>query len=192
MKKRLLAISGKRFSGKDTLAALLVERARVEHGVTLTAHAFAGESKRLFVVEEQRGGNDVDLARLVGDRAYKEQWRPRLTAFTERSLAADPLVFCRSVADAIEVEATPSIVTDVRLTHEVEHLRARFELHLVRLVRSDAARLASGWVYAAKADEHHTETELDDPSWWDATITNDAATTELEAEAARLLRRWLR
>lgn len=43
MKKPLLALSGKRFSGKDTLAALLVESA-ARRGITLETAAFAGES----------------------------------------------------------------------------------------------------------------------------------------------------
>jgi len=105
--RRLLAVSGKRFSGKDTFAAALVEHAR-RRGVTLATYAFADQSKRLFVAEEAQRGVTVDLARLLGDRAYKEQWRPRLTAFTVAAIAADPLVFCREVVR--RVEASPQAV----------------------------------------------------------------------------------
>lgn len=189
MKKPVLALSGKRFSGKDTLAAMLVDAA-AKRGVTLETHAFAAESKRLFVAREAARGVVVDLDRLQNDRSYKEARRPELTAFTVESLAADPLVFCRSVADRIAASAAPSLITDVRLRLEVEHLRPRFDLHLVRIARSDAARAASGWSFVASVDGHHTETELDDPSLWDEVIANDGTRDELRATAEALIERW--
>jgi phosphomevalonate kinase len=186
MKKRVLGLSGKRFSGKDTLAAMLVARAAAR-GLRLVTHAFAAESKRLFAQREPR----VELERLLGERDYKERWRPALTAFTVESLAADPLVFCRSVADRIAGSADAALVTDVRLRVEVAHLRERFDLALLRLTRSDAARAASGWSYAASVDEHHTETELDDPSLWDEVISNDGTLDDLAARADALVTRAL-
>lgn len=186
MKRPLLALSGKRFSGKDTLAALLAESA-AKHGVSLGAHAFAAESKRMFVEREAARGVAVDLDRLQKDRAYKEQWRPRLTAFTVESLAEDPLVFCRRVADRIEASNAPSLIIDVRLRLEVEHLRPRFELHLVRIARSDASRASSGWSYVPSVDDHHTETELDDATLWDDAIANDGTLEALRASAEALI-----
>ena len=185
MNKLLLAISGKRFSGKDTLAALLVEHAQ-KRGITLETYAFAAESKRMFTDEQAAAGITVDLERLQHDREYKELWRPQLTAFTMESLARDPLVFCRSVAGRIEASSTSSLVTDVRLRLEVEHLRPRFRLHLVRITRSDESRAASGWKYTPSADDHRTETDLDDPSLWDEVLTNDGSLEELSAKAAAL------
>ena len=179
---RVLAISGKRFSGKDTFAAMLVAAAK-KRGVVLETYAFAAESKRLFAAREP----DVDLARLLGDRDYKEAIRPRLTAFTVESLAADPLVFCRSVADRIAAAPLRALVTDVRLRQEVVHLRSRFTLRLLRLQRSDDARRSSGWVYSEAADGHLTETDLDDPSLWDEVVPNDGTLAELEARAEAII-----
>lgn len=186
MAKLLLAISGKRFSGKDTLAALLVEHAR-KRGVVLHTYAFAAESKRMFTAQQAAAGITVDVERLQHDREYKELWRPQLTTFTMESLAADPLVFCRSVADRIDASSSSSLVTDVRLRLEVEHLRPRFELHLVRIARSDQARAASGWKFTPSADEHRTETDLDDPSLWDEVLTNDGSLAELAAKAEAVI-----
>jgi phosphomevalonate kinase len=112
-----------------------------------------------------------------------------LTAFTVASLAVDPLVFCRSVADRIEAEHEPSLVVDVRLRLEVEHLRGRFDLHLVRIVRSDEARARSGWKQTAGVDDHHTETELDDPALWDEVVDNDGTLEDLNAKARALATR---
>ena len=187
MKKRLLAITGKRFSGKDTLAALLVARAAAR-GLTLETCAFAAESKRMFV---EQNAEAVDLERLLGDREYKEHWRPQLTAFTMEALAQDPLVFCRRVADRIALSPHAALVTDVRLRLDVEHLRARFDLHLVRIARSDDARAASGWTYAAATDGHETETQLDDVSLWDEIIENDGSLVDLGTQADALIARAL-
>ena len=184
--KKLLALSGKRFSGKDTLAALLVTSA-ARRGLTLPTYAFAAESKRMFVTREAARGVEVDLARLQEDRAYKEQWRPKLTAFTVESLATDPLVFCRSVAERIEASSHPSLVTDVRLRLEIDHLRPRFDLHLVRIARSDVSRTTSGWTYLASADDHHTETELDDPTLWNEVLDNNGSLDDLATHAEALL-----
>lgn len=179
--RKLLAISGKRFSGKDTFAGAL-RRHALGAGVSLELHAFAAESKRLFA--DTRG--DVDLGRLSTDRAYKESLRPELTRFTVDAIARDPLVFCRAVADRIAAAGSPSLVTDLRLRLEIEHLRSRFDLRVVRLARPDARRAESGWRYDPTADEHPTETELDDPSLWHELVVNDGTLAELDEKAAQV------
>lgn len=166
---RVLGISGKRFTGKDTFAGFF----------DVPVFAFASESKRMFAARNQ----DIDFDRLMTDRAYKEAVRPRLTEFTVTEIARDPLVFCRSVADRI---TGPSLISDVRLKLEVEHLRSRFDFKLVRLVRSDALRASSGWTWTDGVDTHHTETELDDPSLWDEVVTNEGSIEELRGRAQAL------
>lgn len=180
---RVLCISGKRFAGKDTLARLLVEAAG-RRGVTLATYAFAGESKRMFASARP----EIDLARLLDDRAYKETWRPQLTQFTVESLAADPLVFVREVMRRIEA---PALITDLRLRLELDHLRAVCEPHVVRITRSDEHRAASGWQFDAAKDTHHTETELDEPALWSEVVPNDGTVVELAARADELVNRWL-
>jgi phosphomevalonate kinase len=169
---RLLALSGKRFSGKDTLAAR-----------RLASHAFAGESKRMFAARNA----EVDLERLTTDRAYKERWRPSLTAFTVEALAADPLVFARAVAARIDATGAPALISDLRLRRELDFLRPRYALHVARLHRGDEQRAASGWRFTPEVDGHHTETELDDPALWDSVVPNDGELDALRAQAASLV-----
>jgi phosphomevalonate kinase len=187
---RVLALSGKRFAGKDTVAAMLVELAR-ERGVAVSTYAFAGESKRLFVQQQRASGVEVELAALLADRSYKEAWRPKLTEFTVESLRADPLIFCRAVADRIETSEGRAVVTDLRLRLEIEHLRARFELYVVRITRPDSLRASSGWQYSPEADGHPTETELDDPGLWDEELINDGTMAQLRERVASRFSRWL-
>ncbi len=188
--RRVLALSGRRFAGKDTLAGVLVALAR-ERGVGLTTHAFAAESKRLLVAEMRAQGVEVELERLLHDRGYKEQWRPRLTACTMAALRRDPLVFCRAVADRIAGADGAAVITDLRLRGEVEHLRARFELYVLRVTRPDPLRAAAGWRATPGVDDHPTETALDDPSLWDGVVANDGDLELLRVRAQARLTAWL-
>lgn len=185
---QVVCLSGKRFSGKDTLARLMVEAAR-RRGIELATYAFAAESKRMFAAARP----EIELARLLDDRAYKETWRPQLTQFTVDALARDPLVFVREVMRRIEEAGDrPALITDLRLRLELDHLRGRGHgrgtPHVVRLLRSDARRAASGWSFDAAKDTHHTETELDDPSLWTATIDNNGSEADLAAHADALIK----
>ena len=164
---KILAVSGKRFSGKDTFASK----------IPLPSHAFAAESKRLFALENPA----IDLDRMLNDRAYKEANRPALTAFTVASIERDPLVFCRAVFERMLAAGVPAMISDLRLRLEVDYLRPRCELTVVRVERSD--RAASGWVFTPGVDDHFTETELDDRTLWDRVVMNDGTLAELEAQA---------
>lgn len=188
--RRVLALSGRRFAGKDTLAGVLVARAR-ERGVPLVTYAFAAESKRLLVDEMRAQGVEVELERLLHDRGYKELWRPRLTACTVAALGRDPLVFCRAVAGRIAGSRQAAVITDLRLRGELEHLRSRFDLRVLRVQRPDPLRAAAGWRATAGVDDHATETELDDPALWDEVFANDGDLAALDGAVRSRLDAWL-
>lgn len=187
----VLAISGKRFFGKDTFAAMLVKHARVL-GYALPTYAFADESKRMFAALEEARGEDINLERLLHERDYKERVRPALTRFTVEALSRDPLVFCRAVAQRIETEGRPAVITDLRLRVEHAHLASRFALRVVRLARSDGARRSSGWEWKDGVDDHHTECELDDPSLWHEVVDNSGTLEELSEKAEATIATFLR
>lgn len=188
--RRVVALSGKRFAGKDTLAGEVVVQAAAR-GALVELFAFAAESKRMFAAWQAARGVEVSLAGLLADRAYKELWRPRLTEFTLAALREDPLVFCRAVADRMAAARGFAIVTDLRLRSEVIHLRSRFELWVVRVTRSSALREASGWRYTPGVDDHSTETELDDPGLWDEEFLNDGTRAQLGSRVAGRVMGWL-
>jgi phosphomevalonate kinase len=188
--RRVLVLSGRRFAGKDTLAGVLVALAR-ERGLSLTTYAFAAESKRLLVEQMRAQGVEVELERLLHDRGYKEQWRPRLTECTVAALARDPLIFCRAVAERIECSPEPAVITDLRLRGEVEYLRSRFIVHVLRVQRPDPLRAAAGWRETAGVDDHPTETDLDDPALWDEVVANDGDLAALQTRAQAQLDAWL-
>ncbi|RYE82035.1 MAG: hypothetical protein EOO75_21315 [Myxococcales bacterium] len=187
---RVLALSGKRFVGKDTLGALLVERARA-HGITLERVALADESKRAFVEDEARQGRHVDLARLLGDRSYKESVRPRLSRYTEDALARDRHVFCRRVLGRPAGPGAALLLTDLRLASDAAFLRAACRSYLVRLRCDDATRQRLGWHHDPVVDTHWTETDLDDHPDWDEVVDNPGDMVGLGLLADGVLARYV-
>lgn len=184
--RRLLAISGKRFSGKSTLAAMICELARTR-GVDMRHYAFADERKRMFAAAQRARGVEVDADRLSDDRAYKEKWRPQMTEFTFAAMQADPQVFVREIARRIEADPHPALISDLRLRVEVDWLVEHFDLVSVRVVRSDPKRAQHGWVFDADRDDHYTETELDDYDGWTETVMNQSTLEDLNGRAADIL-----
>lgn len=185
----VLAISGKRLFGKDTLARLLCDQAAAA-GRPLVRRAFADESKEAFVARLAEAGHSVDLERLSTDRAYKEEWRPRLTEFTEAELARDPQVFCKRVFEAPLPEGVWGfLISDLRLEVEVDCLRERGAF-LARLHCSDEVRAELGWSHVPGVDDHRTETELDDRRDWDAELENPGDLAAFGARAEALLEQF--
>jgi phosphomevalonate kinase len=189
--RRVLAISGKRFSGKDTLAEMIGELAR-SRGAELQTYAFANESKRMFADAQHELGVSIDVDRLSSDRGYKEGWRPHLTQFTVDAIAADHLVFVRRVAERIAADPRPALISDMRLRVEVEWLQSEFDLVSIRIVRANDKRAACGWTFDAAKDDHHTETELDDFDGWTETVVNQGSFEELNRRADDIVTAFLR
>lgn len=185
-RKLVLALSGKRYSGKDSLAAAVIDEAS-SRGIALRRRALADACKIAFCEEMAAVGITIDATSLIADRATKERWRPALTVFTERELAADPQVFCRQILD--EPHDDPVLITDVRLRSEVAMLTLRADPIFARVVRSDESRRSSGWSFTKGVDDHRTETELDDWDGWSEIVRNEGPTSELATFARRLVDR---
>ena len=183
----IIALSGKRFAGKDTFADALIARLHAL-GVSLPKGAFATECKRAFAEDEHTQGREVDVNRLLNERAYKEQLRPTLTAFTERSLAQDSLVFVRGVLARFAPFGC-GLISDLRLQLELDFLRQHTQLLSVRLERSDQHREESGWRFTPGTDDHRTETELDHEKSWGLVLSNDGSLDEWKAQAEELAAR---
>ena len=183
----IIALSGKRFAGKDTFADALVAKMSAL-GMSLPKGAFATECKQAFAEDERAQGHPVDVARLLSERAYKEQLRPALTAFTERALAKDPLVFVRGVLARFESFGC-GLISDLRLQLELDFLRQHTKLLSVRLERTDQHRAESGWRFTSGTDDHRTETELDNETKWGLVLSNDGSLEEWKAQAEALAAR---
>lgn len=177
-KPRVWAISGKRFSGKDTLAALLVRKLN-ERNLVARRFALADACKEGFVAEQKTLGIEIDLPRLMTERSYKELWRNKLTEYTEKVLSQDPTLFVKAVVEQARI-VDIAILSDLRLMAELNYLQENTECKLIRINRSDDSRRQSGWCFDRDKDLHRTECELDLFRAWDCKIDNNTSIKELE------------
>lgn len=136
----IILLSGKRFSGKDTIAIEFPELKRI---------SIADTMKQEFM----KLNPHIDMY----DRQQKEQ---NLHPFRE---------FTHNIALQEWIKRTPyhgnSIVTDVRTYMEISFLMERFGKDNVKIVRldvSDEERKRRGWSYDPILDKSYLETELDD------------------------------
>jgi hypothetical protein len=170
-----IALLGRARSGKDTVAARLVER----HGFTRVA--FADPLKRMaetvspFVPTSP--GVVVQLAPLIRDVGweYAKDRYPEVRRLlqwighTVRDL--DPEFWVRVALHSVEAAPGPVVVTDVRYPNEAEALRAR-GFRMVRVVRPGQDLVSS----------HVSETALDRyPP--DLRVLNDGTLDDLRERA---------
>lgn len=182
---KLIGISGKKRSGKDTLADSLVH----DHGFTRLAFADAMRAAALVVdpiIGHTLVEGDVWVARRLSEVVGTAGWeaakanpevRRTLQHLGSAVRELDPGFWVRiTMAQAGAVDG-PVVITDVRMPNEATAIEAAGGL-LVRLERPGLPT----------EDAHITETALDD--WpFTTTIHNDRDVVHLHAAAADLTRR---
>jgi len=175
----VILISGKRFSGKDTLADILknaLESIDIECEIT----SFADELKRMYCDHAKQ-----DYKRMLTDREYKEQHREKMKDYYYE-LSKQKISFSEIVTDRIKEAVMAGfqkkklyIVSDLRLKSQINSfrdLRCKFpniELLLVRVNVTDQSRSKRGWTKNDKVDLDPTETELDAWSDWNFRFDNN-------------------
>lgn len=180
----LIGLSGKRQSGKDTLAAALVDR----HGFTRVA--FADQLKAMLYVQNPLVLLDDDkslyrlaqLVDLVGWDTAKANAdvRQLLQRAGQWVFTVDKMFWVKAALATVPEGAPGIIVTDVRFDHELAWLRSAAGL-LVRVERS-------GHVIT---DTDPSETVAD--AWdYDFTVLNAGPGVSSPAALADELIRWAR
>ena len=136
----IILLSGKCFTGKDTVAKHVPELKRVS----------IADHMKLCYMEENP---DVDMF----DRKQKEQHRIKMEKFIS------------SKSPEYWLEQTPfqndCIVTDIRTILEINYVIGKFGKDSVKTVRlevCDDERKKRGWVFKKGYDDTNLETELDD------------------------------
>lgn len=160
-KIELIGISGKQYAGKDTLAAILMERFPRYQKTPL---AFA--IKQAFAQEQGITIDEID--------ANKGQYRPGLIAKGDWGRAQDLDYWIK------QVFAVPGakIVSDVRMKREYELLRQAGAL-MIR-INADRDERAKRGTLVSEHDK--TELELDEITDWDWVIENNQSIDDLKAQ----------
>lgn len=173
---RVVLLSGKRFSGKTTLANALVAQRDGLQVLSLSTAIKAAYSASVGA----DGPSDVE------SREVKEAHRARMIAFAEAARADDPFHWCRVLWHAVAPWPTDVLVTDARRPSDVAFFRKCTQCTVVRVECPDAVRKKRGWSHDPVVDASPSETGLDDPLLHDVTVRGDddvAVTTATLAHA---------
>ena len=167
MNKVIIVFSGKQFSGKDTIAKVLLNEFK-----TFKRIGIADAIKQCYCVQ-----TGLDLSEI---EANKPLYRQDLINLGNWGRAQSPDFWLKKIAN---YEGN-TIVTDVRKKHELDVFR-KLGAFCVRVEASITAREKRGTLSAVN-DE--TETELDNIKDWDFIINNEGTYEELKNNAFFLIK----
>jgi hypothetical protein len=192
MDKKIIAIAGKKGSGKDLLGSYLIAvgykrfafgdiiRKRVKRDFGLTDYQVAGADKETPTKYTKKG--------IVPPEGI--HWTPRqiMEAYGMFFRQFDEHYWIKQLGKEIEEsEADKIVITDVRLLAEAEFLKG-LGARLVRLERSEELRKG---VYPNANSQAVTEIELDNYNFFDFVLPPDLNKTPDDlAQFARHLLTW--
>ena len=164
--KKIIVISGKQYSGKDTLAALLL------NDLADFVRVGIGDA----IKYEYAKKNGVTFDEIVEN---KHLYRSGLIELGNYGRSIDPDYWLKSIVGMKE----NVIVPDVRVEHEVELFKS-YGAYSIRVEATYENR--SKRAIITNADDL-TETALDDYKGWDAIIDNNSDFSNLEKQEKDLL-----
>lgn len=167
MTKKIIVFSGKQFSGKDTVAKILLERfpSFKRIGIADAIKMQYGKEKGLTLEEIEKN---------------KSIYRQDLINLGDWGRAQSPDYWLNSI---IAYEGN-TIVTDLRVEHELNLFRS-YGAFAIRVEASEEARSKRG-ILASKNDA--TETGLDKVTDWDYIIQNEGSYEELLENTEKLIK----
>lgn len=156
--KKIIVFSGKQFSGKDTVAAILLEQFQSFKRIGIADAIKLNYSNKTGLSIEEIEKN-------------KSIYRQDLIDLGNWGRAQNPDYWLNSI---IEYDGN-TIVTDIRVIHELELFKS-YGAFSVRVEASEESRQKRGKVVSANDS---TETQLDTIKDWDYVINNDGTYEDL-------------
>lgn len=156
--KKIIVFSGKQFSGKDTVAKILLDK----------FHSFKriGIADAIKLMYSQNTGLSIDEI-----EKNKSRYRQDLIDLGDWGRAQNPDFWLNSI---IEYPGN-TIVTDIRVKHELDLFKAH-DAFTIRVETSPEVRAKRGLLTSVN---DATETQLDNIKDWDYVIHNDGTFEEL-------------
>lgn len=165
MSKKIIVFSGKQFSGKDTVAKILLEK--------LNGFTRVGIGDAIKIEYGKQKGLTFDEI-----EANKSEYRPDLIALGNEGRAKSPTFWLQKIID-LEYDV---MVPDMRVVDEFNILKEANAL-MIRVNASKETRAQRG---VLSQDDDPTETALDGVSDWDFVIENEGTYEELKEKAYAL------
>ncbi len=164
--KIIIIFSGKQFSGKDTVAKILLEKFKTFKRI--------GIGDAIKMMYSERTGLTVEEI-----EKNKSVYRQDLIDLGDWGRAQNPDYWLNSI---IAYKGN-TIVTDIRVKHELDLFKS-FGAFAIRVEASEEARSKRG-VLSSKND--NTETALDNITDWDYVISNEGTYEELLEKTEKLI-----
>ncbi|KAH8329005.1 hypothetical protein KR074_001438 [Drosophila pseudoananassae] len=166
---KIVLISGKRKCGKDYISERLQKKLADRAQIVRISEPIKSEWARKL---------QLDLAALLSDGPYKEQYRRDMIVWSDEVRARDYGYFCRvAMEEALARRPTPYIlVSDVRRKNDIKWFRETYgsdKVLTVRLTSRPETRSSRGWVFTAGIDDVPSECDLDDFDGFDVVVAND-------------------
>ncbi len=165
MANKIIVLSGKQFSGKDTVAKFLLE--------VLTDYKRIGIGDAIKIEYGKRKGLTFDEI-----ESNKHQYRADLINLGNWGRNQDPDFWLKKI---IEQDGN-IIVPDLRVPHELE----LFKQHGAKSIRVEAPRENRALRGTLVKEDDPTETLLDSITDWDYVVKNDGTLEELREKAMKL------
>jgi len=166
MSRIIIVLSGKQFSGKDTVADIIKE-----HFSDFKEIALAGAIKKEFGKLKNITISEIER--------NKPLYRPELIELGNKGRAQSPDFWIEKVLE----EEGNLIVPDLRLKHELEAFRKRGAI-TIRVESSRKERAKRGHLVA---EDDPTETQLDKTKCWDYIIENNDTLESLKEQVAKVI-----
>ena len=179
---RLIGLSGRRGSGKDTVAQLIrqLQPERLWHirsfgdSIKAVCAALTGEDVAPYYSQEGKAERVPTFGRTRGEML--QQVGSALRAW-------EPLVWVDAFFAGLPPDAFV-LVPDVRFANEADPIRARGGL-MLRVEGDPLQQRGDG----TRDDDHPSETAMDDYAHFDATLTNTGSLDDLTQQVRELLKR---
>ena len=170
MTKKIIVFSGKQYSGKDTVAKILLENLK--------------DFKRIGLGDAIK----IEYGKTIGKtfdeiEAEKHLYRAELIKFANEKRAMDQDYWIKKIVEYPD----NVIVPDMRVKREYEFFKSQ-GAYMIRVEASVEARSKRGTL--VKADDP-TETALDDVNDWDYIIYNESDYETLKENTQKLLQNYL-
>ena len=151
--KTIFLLSGKRKSGKDFVAQILLDAIGREkcHLVHVSAPL-----KKQYAKE-----NGLDFEKLMSSGKYKEIHRKKMILWGEEVRNKDPGYFCSEATSNLTNDYW--IVVDARRPSDVDYFTEAFQnkVKLIRIQAPSCVRESRGWVFTKGVDDAASECALD-------------------------------
>jgi len=170
--KFIIALSGKRKSGKDFVAGQLVDILGVDRCVIITlAKPIKSHFANLY---------GMNLNELLTPSEYKEKRREEMVLWGEEQRKQNPYVFCEAITKEARDSNKPVwIVSDIRRHTDIDYFRKYAVDHnisakFIRVNCDISTRVERGWKFTKGIDDADTECQLDTFSNWDVVLENSS------------------